>query len=205
MDHAWTARHARRLHLLVLAHDLVALDELVKVVYVGGVTPRLQPRLLPDDGREAAEPALTRELCVDVVPRLFGEEVFVVRDVGMVRDVVVDGRELDDLAEEGNVPHGAQVLVPDDGLADCFGLVAGRAEIGEEIEGDDTPVELEGHVRRRDVLVRRADVVQKAAEGVGGVGERRRVLRELLVDNGNALNITVSSALGAAAWAVRWG
>ena len=53
--------------------------------------------------------------------------------------------------------------MPDDGLADRFGLGPRAAELVlDEIEGDDAALELERELGGGAVLGRRADVVQEA-------------------------------------------
>lgn len=78
--------------------------------------PRLQLELLPDGRGEALAPAQPGERLVDI-------------DLGIGMDqprvaphIVVDGRQLDQLAEKGDGARLAQVLVADDGLGDRFGL-----------------------------------------------------------------------------------
>jgi hypothetical protein len=61
--------------------------------------------------------------------------------------VVIHGRQLQHLAQQGDGPLLAQVLVADDGFADGFGLrLRGRSVLRglEQVERDDGAGELEG-------------------------------------------------------------
>lgn len=103
----------------------------------------------------------------------------------MAADVVVDGGQLHQLAQQRDGAHGAQVLVPDHGLGDGLGLVGGPAELrADEVVGEQAAVEFEGEARRAQVGGRRADVVQEAGQGEGGGRERGGVGGELLVEDG---------------------
>lgn len=83
----------------------------------------------------------------------------------MVADIVKYGRQLNDLSQKGNVAIHAKVLVTDDGLTDCIGLVLGRPKVSQDIEGFETTVELKGHAGGSDVLFSGANVVKQGSHG----------------------------------------
>lgn len=103
------------------------------------VRPRLQPVLLADRLGKARAPAVARELLVDVDLGVGVDEARV------AAHIVVDGGELDELAQERNGTRRAQVLVADDGLSDSLGLGLGRNGLellADEVEGQEAAVEL---------------------------------------------------------------
>ena len=62
--------------------------------------------------------------------------------------------------------------MPDDGFRDAFRLPdRGTQLLLQQVERQVAAVELEGHERGREVLVRGADVVEEAGEEVGLVGD----------------------------------
>ena len=62
--------------------------------------------------------------------------------------------------------------MPDDGFRDAFRLLDRRTQVRlQQVERQVAAVELEGHERRLEVLVRGADVVEEAGEEVGLVGD----------------------------------
>ncbi len=136
---------------LIPLHQQIPLDRVPKLLPAlpaqrRRVRPRLGADLLPHDARETARPPPPRKRPVHVVPR---------RRVHQVRarpHVVVDGRQLQQLAQEGDGAGLAQVLVADDGLADGLGLRRGRGEgcRREQVQRRDGAAELEGQPCRRE-------------------------------------------------------
>ncbi len=156
-----------------------------------GVRPGLEPVLLADRVGKALAPAVTGVGLVDVAPRV------VVYQLGHQAHVVVDGSELDQLAQEGDGADGAEVLVADDGLADGFRLRLRRAEVlADEIEGEDAAEELKRHLGTVEILLRGADVMEQAREGQSGRGQGSRLIRELLSENSGGYGSKRSSAEG---------
>ena len=61
-----------------------------------------------------------------------------------------------------DAPFDEDILMPDDSVAYTVSLGLGASELQDEVARDDGALELERHVRRREELLRRADVVQQA-------------------------------------------
>lgn len=100
--------------------------------------PRLEADLLADRRAEALAPTEPRESPVDVDLGVRVDEL------GVVAHVVVDGRELDQLAEERDGAGRPQVLVADDGLSHGLRLGSRGPELlAYEVEGQEPAVELE--------------------------------------------------------------
>lgn len=98
--------------------------------------------------------------------------------------VIIDGGQLDELAEESQRARRAEVLVPDDGLGDGLGLALRRAELlADEVERQKAAVELEGELRRAEVGGCGADVVQEGGDRQRRARQRLSVLGELLLED----------------------
>ena len=154
-------------HLLVRLHQLIRQNLLLKVRNMRRVTPRLQPHLLLERISETPKPPFPRELRIHVLERTPVQQLPEPRDARVIANVVVNGGQLDDLAQEGDGTLRPEILVADDGLADRLRLVFGAAELAEEVEGYYASVEVEGHVRCGEVLGRGADVVEQSGKREG--------------------------------------
>lgn len=115
--------------------------------------PRLQVKLLPNSLRKALGPLVAGVRSHDILDGVS------VHELGIAAYVVEDGRQLDQGANGRQRARLAQVLVPHDGLGHALGLRQRPALLLHHAQRDHPAVELEAHPRRRDVLVRCADVV----------------------------------------------
>lgn len=141
--------------------------------------PRLRRHLLAYRPRKTPGPPSPPKRPVHVRARRL------VHQVRPRPEVVVHGRQLDELAQEGDGALLAQVLVADDGLANGLGL-RGRGAVGrggEEVEGGDGAVEFEGQEGACEEGWGGADVVEEGGQGQGGRGEGGGVVGELLLEN----------------------
>lgn len=64
--------------------------------------------------------------------------------IWVLTHVIIDGSQLDQLAQKRNVSLRTEVLMTDDRLADSFGLVLGRAPVLKKVEGLETALKFEG-------------------------------------------------------------
>lgn len=121
--------------LIVRLHDLIRLDDLGKALNARGIAPGLELALPAHNASKAACPAVSRILCHDIPDRVF------VHKLRMSTNVIQNGCEVDDRCQGGDVPSVSEILVPDDGFANCFGLRHLCLERREEIKRDDTTLE----------------------------------------------------------------
>lgn len=109
------------------------------------MTPRLALQLLADRIRKATKPALARELLDQIIPGLLVYHLPNVFHVRVAAGVVVDGRQLDHLAQERDGTVGPEVLVPDCGLGDGVRLVFRTSPLADDVDCFDAAVDIEGH------------------------------------------------------------
>ena len=79
--------------------------------------------------------------------------------------LVKDGNGCEPIQRE-HPPFHKDVLVPDDSVANAVRFRLRSPKLQDEIARDDGALELERHVRRREELLRRPDVVHQAGERV---------------------------------------
>lgn len=146
---------------IIRLHELVRIHHLRKPYDARSVRPRLRLALLPHDAREATRPSLPRESLDNTFDRALSNKFSV------QARVVEDGGEVDNRSESADHSRFAQVLVPDDSLADGFGL----GDVGlvgfEKVEGEVAAGEFEGEARGGVVCGRGANVVQEGGEEEG--------------------------------------
>ncbi|KAI6758420.1 hypothetical protein HG530_010660 [Fusarium avenaceum] len=147
--------------------QLVALNLLSKPRDVGSMTPRLKTLLLTNKRGKASQPTLTRKSSIDFLTGLGIDDLVKVLDRRVSTDVIVDGSQLDQLPEKSDVSFGSEVLVADDCLAHCFGLVFAGTIIAEESECLDAAFKLEGEAGGSHVFISGTDVVEKTCQGEG--------------------------------------
>lgn len=115
--------------LLIWLHELVAQNRLRKVGNVCAVAPRLQSLFFINCLGEASQPLLTRESLHNILKSLGVDDLYKVLYIRVVADIVIDRSQLNDLADECDVSLSPKVLVADDCLSDCFGLIFGGSEL----------------------------------------------------------------------------
>lgn len=147
--------------------QLVALNLLSKPRDMCSMTPWLKTLLLANKRRKASQPTLTRKNSINFLTGLIIDDLVKVLDRRVSTDVVVDGSQLDQLPEESDVSFGSEVLVADDCLAHCFGLVFAGTIIVEEGECLDATFKLERQAGGGHVFVSGTDVVEKTGQCEG--------------------------------------
>lgn len=145
--------------LLKWLHQFVVQDLLSKVCNVRRMGPGLQPLLLANYFRKAAEPPCSRKRSVHIHHRVVVDDFTESLDGGILAHVVKNRRQLEDLSQESDVPFDAKVLVADDGLGNGLSLVCGGADGFEVLEGLESAVEFKGHAGGGEELFRGAEIV----------------------------------------------
>lgn len=70
-----------------------------------------------------------------------------------------------------NSPNFHRILMTDDGFCDTFSLGCWRTFLREDVQSDNSTVDIEGHKDVLGVLVDSADVVEEAGEKPGFIAE----------------------------------
>lgn len=147
------------------------------------MAPRLPRHLLRDRCRKAPQPAQSRKQGHDRLARLLVNDGVDTVHVWVLAHVVVHGRQLDQLAEKGNVARGAEILVPDDALAHGCRLVLRGTGRLQDVEGFDAAVKLKRHVGGNYVGGGGAQIVEETGQCQGGRRQRRSKVWKLLFKN----------------------
>lgn len=175
---------ARTRSSFVRRHQLVRLDHLGKAFDARGICPRFRLTLLPHHASKAARPTFSWKSLDDTLDRASRNQFSV------QARVVEDGGEVDYCGEGADHSRLAQILVPDDCLANAFCLCDGRVVRLEEVESYEAAGEFEGQVCGRLVCGRGSDVVEQGGEqeGFGAALPGGKVLG----GNGSAYSLCVS-------------
>lgn len=155
------------------------------------MTPGLDCLLLLDDAREERAPFPRRVRLVHLGASCIMDQLAKVFDVWVSPDVIVDGGQLDELADIRDRPMNSEILVSDDGLSDRFGLIGGSAKPLKNLQSLDTTVDIKGHASCSEVVVGSTDVVQQTGQGPGTGAKGTGLLRELLL--GDSHSVIVNS------------
>lgn len=140
----------------------------LKVGNMGRMAPRLQPNLPAQRLGKTIEPSRSRKGGNDIFSRFSMNHAFHVPQVRVLADIVINGRQLDELSQKGNAAKCAKILMPDNGLARRIGLVLVGAKLLQDVHGLKSAVEFKRHARGGCVVVRGANVVEERRDGQRG-------------------------------------
>lgn len=127
---------------LIWLLKLIPLNLLRKLWNVSSMAPRLQALFLPNRGRKASQPSLTRQSVVYFLARLLMNDLPEVFDIWMFTNIIVDRSQLDELPEKSDSSLSAEILMTNYSLANGFGLVFGRAVVLKEVESLEAALKL---------------------------------------------------------------